>query len=178
VAILGYPAPDENRPGHDLNYQSEMGLITPPHLPRTLLADLAGAERAVTAALALLLACRRGEAYAEISLAEVAWDFAAPLRYGLTSPGSFLGGGFSGYNLYRTADGWITLAALETHFWERCTRELGLAPSAGQEDMARAFAEHPTAYWQAWAVEHDLPLAVVHEPFANEKESQDVFRIF
>jgi alpha-methylacyl-CoA racemase len=166
VAILGHAVPDENRPGHDLNYQSEFGLLTPPHLPRVLIADLAGAERAVSAALALLLARQSGREgrYAEISLAEVARDFAAPLRYGLTTPGGFLGGGFSGYNLYRTADGWITLAAVETHFWERCTHELGLSPSARQEDMARAFAIHPTAHWQAWAVEHDLPLAVVHEP--------------
>src|SRR5580765_1980651 len=39
VAIVGYPAPKENVAGHDLTYQAALGLLVPPHLPRTLLAD-------------------------------------------------------------------------------------------------------------------------------------------
>ncbi|HKO56433.1 MAG TPA: CoA transferase, partial [Thermoanaerobaculia bacterium] len=59
VAIIGHAPPDEERPGHDLTYVVRAGLATPPHMPSTLLADLAGAERAVSTALALLLAAAR-----------------------------------------------------------------------------------------------------------------------
>src|SRR5262245_46295387 len=98
VAIVGYAPPHADRPGHDLNFQATAGLLTPPHLPKTCLADLAGAERAVSAALALLLARERGQGcgFVQVSLAEAAEDFAAPLRHGLTAPNGILGGGFPG----------------------------------------------------------------------------------
>ena len=50
VAIVGHPARHADRPGHDLTYQAEAGLLTPPTLPPALLADFAGAEEAVSAA--------------------------------------------------------------------------------------------------------------------------------
>ncbi len=54
VGIIGYPAADEERSGHDLTYQGDFGLLHPPQMPPTLFVDLAGAERAVSMALALL----------------------------------------------------------------------------------------------------------------------------
>ena len=48
VAIVGHAAPHQDVPGHDLTYLASVGLLTPPQMPRTLLADLAGAERAVS----------------------------------------------------------------------------------------------------------------------------------
>ncbi|MDQ3892575.1 MAG: CoA transferase, partial [Actinomycetota bacterium] len=109
VAITGYPAPREDAPGHDLTYLAQWGLLSPPDMPRTLLADLAGAERAVSATLALLLnrAQGRGAGYAEVALSEAAAFFAEPLRHGITRPGAHLGGGFPGYSLYKTGDGWV-----------------------------------------------------------------------
>ena len=70
VAIVGYPAPRENEAGHDLTYQASLGLLTPPHMPRTLLADMAGAEQTIAASLALLLARERGQGggYGEVAL--------------------------------------------------------------------------------------------------------------
>ncbi|HEX8905060.1 MAG TPA: CoA transferase, partial [Longimicrobiaceae bacterium] len=56
LSITGYAPPDEDRPGHDLTYAAAAGLVAPPDLPRTLLVDLAAAERTVSTALALLLA--------------------------------------------------------------------------------------------------------------------------
>ena len=44
VAIVGYLPPHENVPGHDLTYQAAYGMLTPPHLPRVLVADMAGAH--------------------------------------------------------------------------------------------------------------------------------------
>ena len=42
VAIVGHPAPDQERPGHDLTYVALHGLLAPPALPRSLVADLGG----------------------------------------------------------------------------------------------------------------------------------------
>ena len=55
VAIVGYPTPRQDEAGHDLTYQADAGLVAPPAMPRTLVADLSGAQRAVIAALGLLL---------------------------------------------------------------------------------------------------------------------------
>ena len=165
VAIVGYPAPDENVPGHDLTYQASLGLLTPPDLPRTLLADLAGAEKAVSAALALLVERLRGGegSYAEVSLAEAAEAMSAPLFYGLTVPGGGLGGGAPEYNLYRSRDGWVALAALEPHFRQRVYEELGLE-NPGYQHLASVFLSRSAKEWEVWAAERDLPLAAVSEP--------------
>ena len=147
VAIVG----DGERAGHDLTYIASRGLVDPPHLPRTVTADLLGAERAVSAALA----ARPGE-YIEVSLGQAADTLAEPLRAGLTAPGGLLGGGFAGYGLYEASDGWIAVAALEPRFRERLA-ELGRA----RDELARAFRERSTADWETWALEHDVPLAAV-----------------
>jgi crotonobetainyl-CoA:carnitine CoA-transferase CaiB-like acyl-CoA transferase len=55
VGIIGYPSPLEERSGHDLTYLAGTGLIHPPQLPPSVFVDLAGAERSVSQALALLL---------------------------------------------------------------------------------------------------------------------------
>lgn len=157
VAITGYPAPRENEAGHDLTYQASLGLINPPHMPRTLLADMAGAEQTVVAALALLLRRERsGEAgYAEVALSTAAAAMAAPLAYGCTAAGALLGGGIPEYNIYQTLDGWLAVAALEPHFKARLESELGVATAA---EYRAAFAQRSAAEWQQWGQELDLPL--------------------
>jgi alpha-methylacyl-CoA racemase len=164
VAIFGYPPPEEDRPGHDLVYQAVAGLVMPPNLPVTLLADVAGAERVVSHGLALLLARARGNGggYAQVSLFEAAEAFAAPSRYRLTNPGGILGGGFPGYDLYRTKQGWIAVAALEPHFWERLVAELGLnSLEVQRQSLADVFGDQTAEYWEAWALELDLPIVEV-----------------
>ena len=166
VAITGHPAPHEDAPGHDLTYLADLGLLTPPEMPRTLLADLAGAERAVSATLALLLDREKesGPAgYAEVPLSEAARFFAAPLLYGITKPGAHLGGGFPGYRLYEASDGWIAVAALEQHFWLKLQAELGLE-DAQREDLEEVFHRQTAEHWEQWAVEHDLPIKAVTQP--------------
>ena len=162
VAIIGQAAPRQDVPGHDLTYLASVGLLTPPQMPSTLLADLAGAERAVSAALALLYARERGHGagYVEVALAEVAATFAAPLRHGVTAADGFLGGGFAGYGLYPAREGWIAVAALEPHFWRRLTEELEASDAQG---LARVFPTQTARYWEAWGAAHDLPLVAVHD---------------
>lgn len=159
VAIVGYPAPRENEAGHDLTYQASLGLLTPPHMPRTLLADMAGAEQTISAAVALLLHRERrgGAGYAEVALSAAAEVMAEPLRYGSTAPGSLLGGGIPEYNLYRARDGWVALAALEPHFKNRLEEALGVSSA---EEYRGAFAGRSAREWQAWGQEQDIPIVV------------------
>jgi crotonobetainyl-CoA:carnitine CoA-transferase CaiB-like acyl-CoA transferase len=162
VAIIGYPPPDENKAGHDLTYQAGLGLVRPPHMPLTTLADIAGAERAVQAALGLLLARERGlgTGYEAVSLAEAANLYAEPLRRGITSAGGTLAGGFAGYGLYQTQDGWIAVGALEPHFLQRLMSELGITEMS-YEAFGDAFGEQTAEYWEQWAAEKDIPLVKV-----------------
>jgi alpha-methylacyl-CoA racemase len=162
VAIIGYPAPRENEAGHDLTYQASLGLLTPPHMPRTLLADMAGAEMTVSSALALLLARERnGDAgYAEVTLSEAAASLAEPLRYGCTAAGALLGGGIPEYNIYRTTDGWVAVAALEPHFKQKLESALNISSS---EEYRAAFCLQKSAYWQEWGHTQDVPIETVRD---------------
>lgn len=162
VAIVGFAGGKAFVPGHDLNYQASCGLLKPPALPQTLLADLAGAERVVSTALALLLkrTIHREASYCEVSLAESVAPFIKPLTYGLTKPGGILGGGLPGYNLYRARDGWIAVAALEPHFWQHLQQALRLE-NPGHEELANCFLQRTAEEWERWAVDQDLPITIV-----------------
>jgi len=164
VGIIGYPAPLQERTGHDLTYQSDLGLLRPPQMPPSLFIDLAGAERAVSIALALLnRAARSGEACcAWVSLHECARDLAEPLKAGLTSSNGVLGGGYPLYGFYRANDGWIAIAALEPHFAQRLLGELGLE-RADRTALERIFLQRRSESWEKWAAELDLPLVAVRE---------------
>lgn len=164
VAIVGYTAPEHNKAGHDLTYQASFGLLSPPELPKMLLADLAGAEQAVSSALALLFSRERGNGadYAEVALSECAERFAEPLRYGMTAGDGMLGGGLPQYNLYKTKGGWIAVAALEPHFWQKLKRELGFGrPDVGYEEMEAIFMTKNATEWELWAASLDLPVVAV-----------------
>lgn len=160
VALVGHAAPDDDVAGHDLTYQATAGLLTPPQLPAVLAADLAGAERAVSEALAgLLLRARTGEGSRhEVAFADCATELSASVRHGLTAPGGLLGGGFAGYGLYRAQDGHVALAALEPHFWQRAQELLG---GADHDTIAATLLTRTAAQWQRAAEEHDVPLVAV-----------------
>ncbi|MGH9944026.1 MAG: CoA transferase [Pyrinomonadaceae bacterium] len=175
VAIVGHSSPDEDKAGHDLTYQAESGLVVPPDLPRTLLADLIAAERVVSAALALLIARGRNHrgSYMEVALVEATKALADPWRYGATTPDGPLGGGFPGYNLYRARCGWVALAALEIHFWQRLQSELELSDPT-REDLVRIFLTRDADEWEAWADARDLPLVAVRETIPASSHDSDV----
>jgi crotonobetainyl-CoA:carnitine CoA-transferase CaiB-like acyl-CoA transferase len=162
AGIVGYPPPLEERSGHDLTYLAPTGLLSPPSLPPSLFVDLAGGERCVTAALALLLKfARTGQAGCEfISLYDCARELAQPLNAGLTSPEGSLGGGYALYSCYEAGDGWIAVAALEPHFAQHLLSELGLA-SADRRELERIFRGRTAAAWEQWAAERGLPLVAV-----------------
>ncbi len=162
VAIVGFPPPDDERAGHDLNYVAQLGLVSPPAMPRTLLADLAGAERAVTATLGLLLRREReGEAGRElVSLRDAAVVFAEPLAHGLTQESGVLGGAAAIYRLYEARTGWVAVGALEPHFAARLGELLGV-PSSDATALAEVFATRDATAWEAWGDECGLPVSAV-----------------
>lgn len=165
VALVGYPPPRENVAGHDLTYQAKLGLLLPPHLPRALLADLAGAERAVSEALRLLLARERGQGagFSCVSLYEAGRSIAEGLRWGLTAPGSVLGGGLPNYGVYAAKQGYVAIAAIEPHFLDRFLGEMD-RPPVTHEDYAAIFVARSAQEWEQWATERDIPIVALREP--------------
>ena len=127
------------------------------------IADLAGAERVVSEALAaLLLRTRTGEgSYREVALGDACRQMARPLTWGLTTNDGPLGGGLPTYALYRASDGWVALAALEPHFRRRLVEGLGVGDSAAELQVV--FATRTVEEWEEWARAKDVPLAAVHE---------------
>lgn len=162
LAVTGHAPPGDEIAGHDLTYLAALGLVTPPALPATLFADMAGAERVVSTALALVHARDRdgvGNA-AAVPLADAAAFLAQPLAEGLTRPGGILGGGLPAYNLYEARDGWIALAALEPHFAQRLGQALEIDPIT-RPALAARFASETAAHWESWARGLDLPIVAV-----------------
>ena len=161
VAIVGHPGTEAEVPGHDLTYQAVNGLLSPPAMPSTLIADMAGSERAAQEGIAALLYRERtGTAsHREVALSDVAEMMAEPAQRGLTTAGGVLGGGLGVYGLYETKQGWVALAALEPHFAQRAMTEL--APDGSPAAFAQAFLTRTAAEWEQWATERDIPLVAV-----------------
>lgn len=160
VSIIGYPAPHDNEAGHDLTYQAKNGLVEPPQMPRTLISDMAGAERAVSEGLALLLQRElTGRCdVALVALSEAAEMMAEPLKYGTTACGGVLGGGIPEYNIYQTSDGWVAVAALEPHFKQRLEDALNISTL---DEYREAFSKRSASEWKRWGQQEDLPIDIV-----------------
>ncbi|MBC2682379.1 CoA transferase [Corynebacterium anserum] len=164
VAIVGHGDGEGNIAGHDLTYQAHAGTLTPPQLPTIPVADMAGSERAVSEGMAALWETQiTGEGtFREVALADMAEEFGAPAYYGLSNPGSLLGGGLPHYGLYEAADGgWVAIALLEPHFLDKATQLLDI--SGSKEDYRTVIATKTAAEWERWAREHSLPIAAVRE---------------
>lgn len=165
VSIVGHPSPLADLAGHDLTYQAEAGLVTPPALPVSLFSDIATGLAATTAALELLLTRNRtgSGAWREVALADVAHLLAAPRHHGLTLPSGPLGGGLPAYGLYEASDGTVAIAALEPHFMERLVAGLGL--TGGDASLiAASVRRRRVAELVAFGRAHDIPIAAVSVP--------------
>jgi crotonobetainyl-CoA:carnitine CoA-transferase CaiB-like acyl-CoA transferase len=134
-------------------------------------------------AMALLFARERDgrSSYSEVSLVEASAPFADPLHLGLTAPGALLGGGLPGYNIYRAQQGWIALAALEPHFWQRLRETLELETGT-REELEQRFLLRSAYDWEKWGAAKDIPIAAVCEvssmhsskiPFEEKPDSKE-----
>jgi crotonobetainyl-CoA:carnitine CoA-transferase CaiB-like acyl-CoA transferase len=166
VSIVGALGERAEEPGHDLTYQAEHALVPGLELPPSLFADMAGALQAAEAVLQLALHkhnAARG-VYLEVALADAAAFLAQPRLWGLTAPGSLLGGQHAGYSVYACKDGRVAVAALEPHFAAALCRVAELpVPSdmlapATHEAIAAFLLGKTCRQLNQLAVKHDVPL--------------------
>jgi alpha-methylacyl-CoA racemase len=129
-AITGYGSdgPMARRAGHDLNYLARSGALSlmpvrdgAPSIPGLQVADMAGGLEAaflITAALVARAQTGRGSRV-EVSMTDLmrSWTVLqrAARRAGI--PGLPLTGEVPCYHVYKVADGFLTVAALESDFW-------------------------------------------------------------
>ena len=163
IEIVGHDGIAAEQPGHDLTYQALHGTLQPPTMPTVPVADLLGAERAVSAALlALRVAAESGVGHRErVVLEQAAADAGAAVRHGLMGAGAPLGGAHPGYRIYSSSDGHVALAALEPHFWERARAGLGVEGT--QEELEQTFLSKPTREWEEVAKRLDIPLIGIRD---------------
>jgi alpha-methylacyl-CoA racemase len=154
--IVGDTAHPEHA-GHDLTYVAQHGLLGGA-MPRTLIADMVGAERAYTAAIELMQEPPGSSRV--VGLADAIRDVAAPLRHGLTARGGPLGGGNPAYAIYAAREGAVAVAALEPHFRSRFYQALGLADGS---DPQHALRDKSAQEWEAWARDRDLPIVALRD---------------
>lgn len=168
VEIVGHDGADEEIPGHDLTFQAAAGTLDPPRMPLVPVADLLGAERAVSACLAATLAaCRTGRGSRHrVVLENAAAAAGAAARHGLTGSGAPLGGGLPTYGIYASSDGYVALAAIEPAFRERTLRLLGTKDDPAA--IAAALARRPGREWEALAADHNIPLVAVRPTVATQ----------
>lgn len=158
VEIVGHDGAQAEQPGHDLTYQAAHGTLAPPAMPLVPIADLLGAERAVTAAFAALRARERGEPGTwRVVVEDAARDAAASIRHRLTGPGTPLGGSLPNYAIYASADGYVAVAAIEPHFAASLEEHIGTT----SEELARTFATRPSRHWEGLGITLDIPIVAV-----------------
>jgi crotonobetainyl-CoA:carnitine CoA-transferase CaiB-like acyl-CoA transferase len=123
---------------------------------------MAGSELTVSSALALLYSRERSGVGGHdiVALSDAAAIFAEPLRYGSTIPGATLGGGIPEYNIYKTSDGWVAVAALEPHFKQRLEDDLKVSTA---NEYRAVFEQQSSAYWQEWGKLLDVPIETVRD---------------
>ena len=158
IEIVGHAGDQAEVPGHDLNYQAVHGTLSPPAMPKVPIADILGAERAVSTALAALHArgnIGAGQPY-RVVLEEAADRAGDAVRYGLMGDGAILGGAFPGYGVYESADGYIALGAIEPHFFARTLEAFGV--DGTPEGLRVAFSSKTTAELEVIAAQADIPL--------------------
>jgi CoA:oxalate CoA-transferase len=210
LSISGYGAtgPYRHLPGHDFQYLSYAGAIPPPksyfaadYVPTTLpVADMGASLYSVLAVVLALhekalhekalhekLAQPGGFAgrHLDIAMSDCTLALMEPrIAEALSEPTSADALVRPGYGVYLTADGrYVTIGALEDHFWERLVRALQLEElSGGQfasyqqrrrriDQIERPLRERIARYDRATLIEllirHDVPVAPVndlHEP--------------
>ena len=156
LQILGFE--NENQPGHDLNFQAKSKLLSPPQMPKTLVADMCGAERIVSTAIAMLMLDQ--PTHQKVFLSKVASDLAEPIAHGATLGKGPLSGHLPYYGMYECKDGWIALCALEPQFQAKVNNELGES-----SDMKAAlkdwFKIRDKAQCITWGEKLGIPLNII-----------------
>lgn len=191
LSLTGYGqnTTKRNKPGHDLNYLAESGVLSMlrdengrPIIPGIQIADIAaGSFFLVNACLGGLL--RRSRTGTGICLDISMTDnlkpfliFARALKEEGGDPYSpgFLNGGLVNYNIYQTSDGqWIALGALELKFWNKFCELIGKddwkreqieqlsIDKFDKQLVEKVFETEPADYWIKISQSNDVCLSKV-----------------
>jgi alpha-methylacyl-CoA racemase len=135
ISGFGQDGPDRLLVGHDLNYLARAGALGitgtadgRPVVPGVQLADIGGGSLGAVAAIlaALRLRDRTGVgSHCDVSMVDGVLSWMSPhiaaVLQGSPSGAArmLLNGGHPCYRVYRCADGWMSVAALEPKFWTR-----------------------------------------------------------
>ncbi|MFN7919505.1 MAG: CaiB/BaiF CoA-transferase family protein [Bryobacteraceae bacterium] len=191
VALSGYGQTGEHsqRAGHDINYMAmagvldQIGTAATPMIPGVQLADLAGGSMQVVTGVLLALAARArsGEGqFVDVSMTHgVSSLLTVPLSAywasgALPERGNdWLTGRYACYGVYRAAEGFVAVGALEPKFWGTLCNELGLAEFAArqfdenQQDvkaaLAARFAQKTAEEWFTLLGDKDCCLTPVRD---------------
>jgi crotonobetainyl-CoA:carnitine CoA-transferase CaiB-like acyl-CoA transferase len=198
VSGFGGTGPYRDLPGHDFQYLSFAGAIPPPkpsfaadYVPTTL--PVADMGASLYALLAVVLALHEKLAspasfagrHLDVAMADCTLAMMEPrIAEALTVATSADALIRPGYGVYLTADErYVSIGALEDHFWERLVRALDLPELSGGEfatfqqrkrhigQIERSLRDRVAGYDRdaliALLVKHDVPVAPVydlHEP--------------
>ncbi len=201
----GQTGPMAQAAGHDMNYQALAGVLAlqgsrggPPALSTPPMADLVGAQTAVTAVVgALFRRLRTGEgAWLDVSMTDSVAGFAAPFVAALNAlvdagepepprGDGLLSGGLAQYNVYECRDGgWLAVGALEPKFFARfaavCEHpewmQIPALPNPLQRqlraDIAAVVAGRTQQDWEQALAGVDCCVTVVRQPAQTPHEPQ------
>ncbi|MGH3316445.1 MAG: CaiB/BaiF CoA transferase family protein [Nocardioidaceae bacterium] len=196
----GQTGPSAGRAGHDLTYLAESGLLGnvvdangDPHLPHTVLADIAGGTypAVLNIVLALHQRAMTGQGcHLDIgmtpNLGTLAYGYLATHAGGGSWPepgDDLLTGGSPRYQIYRTQDGrHVAAAPLEERFWQRFCDLVGLPDGLRAEHgraneviaaVAERVAAHTADHWRSVFAGEDVCCSVVAS-FDEAARTQDL----
>jgi crotonobetainyl-CoA:carnitine CoA-transferase CaiB-like acyl-CoA transferase len=190
---FGGTGPAADRVAHDLNLVAASGLLSllpGGGLPKVQLADVTTGLLASSAILgALLTRHRTGQGlHIEQPLATgplpfLTWVQADAAAGSAGLPIHLLGGDAPCYRVYTCADGEsVALGAIEPKFWAEWVQAVGLpeimgagfdtgeAGMAAIRRLAGTLATQPAAHWVAIAEARNLPVTLVRDAQATEKD--------
>jgi alpha-methylacyl-CoA racemase len=166
ISGYGQDGPYRDRVGHDLNYAAVAGTLLlgeqadgAPAMPGLQVGDLGGG--ALHAALAIMVAlhhaARTGEGqHCDVSMVDglISWAavHAAQLFASGEAPGPGNGrltGRYPCYRIYRCADGFLSVGALEPKFWKAFVEAIGVPEVAADGFAESADGERTVAAVQA-----------------------------
>ena len=196
VSGYGQTGPARNWPGHDLNYAAMSGAAAisgapdgpPEYTTGVPIGDLSAAMYAIITILAALRArdvTGRGQ-YLDVSITDALASWVAP-RYGVWDAARRAGREVTkadilrraAYGIFQASDGkFITIGAIETHFFRRLIRATGMtgfddpelddyaARTARTDDIQAALAPligaKPYGHWAKVFEAEDVPFAPVN----------------
>ncbi|MFX0116540.1 MAG: CaiB/BaiF CoA transferase family protein [Candidatus Hodarchaeota archaeon] len=185
ISGYGQNGPYRELSGHDLNYLGISGILSfsgsqegPPSIPPVQVADIgAGTYPALVTILAALLHRQiTGEGqFIDVSMLDGLTLWVPVLLAHLVSGESMpergkgpLTGGLACYGVYKTEDGYITIGALEPHFWEN------LCITMNQPDFASRQLEGPESQEEMRTAFQEIFLKYRTEEWLDKLRARDV----